>query len=376
MTSISEAATAEKRSITEDEGSQIDKMIEQETLYEKELRALIHLNATATAQADPEKIDEEKRYSDAFMNYIRFGTRNEILEKRTTQSGQNTTAATGGYTVPTTLGDQIIKSVIQRSDMLQFVTIKNTTGGGPLTYPTYDDTSNVGHWLAEETQAAQTLVTFGSKTLNALTLVSDIIPVSIQVLQDSGFNFAAEIGEVAAERLARGIEAALITGGGSTAPNGLEAAATTQGAYFAKSAITRLVVLDLIHSINRGYRDPQKCKFVMADSTLKLIKKLAIGSADDRSLWQPDFSKPEAGTIEGYGYCINDSVDAFGTAGNKPMYFGDLSQYYFRMVGGVEMVVMQERYMDFLQKGFLAYMRADGELMNTAAIKHAVCAAT
>lgn len=375
--SISQNAEAEKRAITKEESDQIDKIINDEHLYEKELRALQLAESKVVSVEAPAAEDQEKRYTEAFLRYIRFGERSDILEqKRTTQSGLNTTAATGGYTIPTTLGDMIIKSVINQSDMLNYVTIKNTTSGNPMTYPTRDDTSNKGRWLAEETQATQTLVTYGSKTLNAWTLVSDMIPVSFQVLQDSGFDFSAEVGAIAAERIARGIDYALIQGNGTSEPNGLEAAATTQGAYFAKTAITRLVILDLIHSINRAYRDPQKCKFVMADATLKMIKKLAISSSDDRSLWQPDLSKPEAGTIEGYGYVINDNVDIFGTAGNKPMYFGDLSQYYFRMVGGVQLMVLNERYADFLQKGFMAYMRADGELMNVAAVKHAVCAAT
>lgn len=381
MRDISNQAANEKRLMNEEENKRFDAFDDECNAIDAELRRIQKLNEQAV-NVDPEsregKDAEEKKYSEAFMNKIRFNRDSDILAKgyRTTQSGLNTTAATGGYTIPQGFGGEIIKSLAQLSPMLNWVTNKNTASGNAIPYPTNDDTSNKGHYLTEETQAAQTLTTYGQKTLNAWTLVSDIIPVSFQVLEDSAFDFQAEVLNLCTERLARGIDYALIQGNGSSEPNGIETAATTQGAYFAKSAITRLVILDLVHSINAAYRTSPKCGFAFADSTLKLIKKLAISSSDDRSLWQPDLTGGTPGTIEGYGYFINDNIDAFGTAGNKPMYFGDWSKYYFRQVGGFHMQIFNERYADFLQRGFMMWTRNDGELMNTAAIKHAVCAAT
>jgi len=63
-------------------------------------------------------------------------------------------------------------------------------------------------------------------------------------------------------------------------------------------------------------------------------------------------------------------------ATNTPIAFGDFSYYYIRIVRDMQMVRFDEKYMDFLQVGFAAYMRADGLLMDTGAIKKLTNAAT
>jgi HK97 family phage major capsid protein len=378
MEDLKKQADLEKRLMSEDEARQFDAFDTEMEAVNAEIRRAERLENEAVPTEPEAREANDKKYSEAFMNYVRYGKRSPDLEKqyRTTQSGQNTTAATGGYLIPQGFGGEIIKSILTISEMLNWVTLKNTDSGNAIPYPTNNDTANKGHYLTEETQAAQTLTSYGQKTLNAWTLVSDIVPVSFQVLEDSAFNLQDEVLSLCTDRLARGIDYALILGNGSSEPNGIETAATTQGAYFAKSAITRLTLLDLLHSVNNGYRKSPKCAFAFSDSTLKVIKKLATGTADDRSMWQPSMIAGQPDTIEGYPYFINDNIDAFGTAGNKPMYFGDWSKYYFRQVGGFHLQVFNERYADFLQRAFMMWTRNDGELMDTAAIKHAVCAAT
>jgi HK97 family phage major capsid protein len=378
MEDLKKRADLEKRMMTDDEGRQFDAYDKEMEAVNAEIRRAERLENEAVPTDPESRESHDKKYSEAFMNKIRFNRDSEILSKefRTSQSGLNTTAATGGYLIPQGFGGEIIKQMYTLSPILNWVTVKNTASGNAIPYPTNDDTANKGHYLAEETQAAQTLTSYGQKTLNAWTLVSDIVPVSFQVLEDSAFDLQQEILNLCTERIARGIDYALILGGGTTDPNGIETAATTQGAYMAKSAITRTTILDLIHSINAGYRMSPKCAFAFADSTLKVIKKLSISSSDDRSLWQPSLIAGQPDTIDGYKYFINDNIDAFGAAGRKPMFFGDWSQYYFRQVGGFHLQIFNERYADFLQRGFMMWTRNDGELMNTSAIKHAICAAT
>jgi len=384
MKEISDQAANEKRLMNDDENRQFDAYDDDLNKIDAELRRLEKLENDATPldpQAPESREIQNKKYTDAFEKFVRFGERSDILnsgrsEFRTTQSGQNTTAATGGYLIPEGFGDKVIKTLSTISPIRQWATVYTTASGNAIPFPTSDDTANKGRILAEETQATQTLTNFGVKTLNAYMFHSDIVPVSVQLLQDSAFSIEEFVTTMLAERIARGEDYYYILGTDTTMPNGIKNAATTQGAYFAKSAITRLTILDLIHSIGYAYRQSPKCGFAFADSTLKVIKKLSISSSDDRSLWQPDLTGTTPGTIEGYGYFINDNIPAFGTHDNKPVFFGDWSKFYIRDVQGVQLNVFNERYMDFLQKGFQMWHRSDSELMDTSAIKYGICAAT
>lgn len=380
MEDIKKQAADEKRMMNADESTRFDALDTEMEQVNAEIARYQKLETEArnVDHTGAHQFDEAATYTRAFEDLIRFGKRSEITDKhfRTTQSGQNTTTTTGGYLVPTLMGDQVVKRLFTISPIRNWATVWTTTHGQSINFPTIDDTSNKGRILAEETQATQTLLTFGQKTLGAFMFHSDIVPVSYQLLQDSAFSIEQLITEMLADRVARGEDYYFILGNGTTEPNGIETAATTQGSYMAKTAVTRLTILDLIHSIGAAYRQSPKCAFAFADSTLKVVKKLAISSSDDRSLWQPSLIVGQPDTIEGYPYFINDNIDAFGTAGNKPMFFGDWSQFYIRDVAGVQLQVFNERYADFMQRGFQLWHRTDSELMNTNAIKHAVCAST
>lgn len=382
MKELSDQAAADNgRLMNDDENRQFDAWDKELEQINAEIVRMEKLSDDSITVEAKETETPEKRYSSAFERLVRSGERTEDLrfgatDFRTTQSGQNLTSSTGGYLVPTDLGNKVIKRLFTLSQIRNWATVLTTASGNTINFPTLDDTSNKGRILAEETQATQTLLTFGQKTLGSFLFHSDIVPVSIQLLQDSAFNIEQIIVEMLGDRVARGEDYYFILGNGTTEPNGIETAATTQGAYMAKTAVTRLTVLDLIHSIGQAYRQSPKCAFAMADSTLKVIKKLSISSTDDRSMWQPSLQSGFPDTIEGFPYFINDNIDAFGTAGNKPMYFGDWSHFYIRDVQGIQMSVFNERYMDFLQRGFQMWHRTDSELMNVNAIKHAICAAT
>ena len=57
----------------------------------------------------------------------------------------------------------------------------------------------------------------------------------------------------------------------------------------------------------------------------------------------------------------------------KPVVFGDFGKYYVRKVGGVLIGALQDK--DFWPGfGIAGYIRFDGELADTAAVKHLLCA--
>jgi HK97 family phage major capsid protein len=68
---------------------------------------------------------------------------------------------------------------------------------------------------------------------------------------------------------------------------------------------------------------------------------------------------------------INQAMASLDT-GNKVMLFGDMSKFYVRKVNMPSLFIARERYApDF---AILGYLRFDGCLVNTAAIKHMITA--
>jgi HK97 family phage major capsid protein len=105
---------------------------------------------------------------------------------------------------------------------------------------------------------------------------------------------------------------------------------------------------------------------MMNDSTLKAVRKLKDG--DGNYLWQMgNFQAGVPNSLLGYNVVINQAIDDMA-ATKKVMLFGDMSKYYVRKVGAPSLYVARERFApDF---GILGYVRFDGVVVNSAAIKH------
>lgn len=140
----------------------------------------------------------------------------------------------------------------------------------------------------------------------------------------------------------------------------------------AAAALTADELIDLQHSVNAAYRRSPKTRWQFADLTLAAIRKLK--DAENRYIWtMGDITKEQPGTLLGYRYEINDDVPLIA-AGAKPVIFGDFSKYFVRKVGSPVIGVLRERFWPDL--GIAGLIRFDGELGDTAAIKHLVMAAS
>lgn len=108
------------------------------------------------------------------------------------------------------------------------------------------------------------------------------------------------------------------------------------------------------------------------DSTLAALRKLKDG--ENRYIWTAgDVQNGIPGTILGYRYSINQAMDSLAAA-KKVMLFGDFGAYFVRKVGGIVMFVARERFAPDI--GLLGLARFDGELGDTAAVKHLITAAS
>ena len=246
----------------------------------------------------------------------------------------------------------------------------DTATGNSLTMPTMDDTSNTGALIAENTVVTLAEIAFGTKVLDAFKYTSGVVLVSSELLQDSAIDVEAIVRDAMSERIARIGNPHLTTGTGSGQPDGIVTASTLGKTAAAQQAVTFDEIIDLEHSVDPAYRNDPSCRFMFNDAMLKIVRKLKDG--EGRYIWQPaDMKAGLASNIDGYPYSINQAMAAV-TTGNKTILFGAFNKYVVRMVLQFAIRRLVERYADYDQTGFIGFTRLDGELLDTAAVKHLI----
>lgn len=294
------------------------------------------------------------------------------------QTAGTTTA--GGFTVPTELAAFIIKSMKLQGPMYNpgITTEMVTSGGNPIKIPTVDDTAKSGAAHTEGTALTDDGsedVTFGQKALDAFAFDTEFIRWTWELEQDSIFNMEALLGELLGERLGRIANTQLTTGSGTGAPNGIVTASSLGVTTASATALAADELIDLIHSVDPAYRTGPKVGFMFNDSTLKVIRKLKDG--DGNYLWQMgNVQQGVPGSLLGYNYHVNQAVGSIpsSAAATKVALFGDFGKYFVRKVGSPVIGVLRERF--WPDMGIAGLIRFDGELGDTAAVKHLITKAS
>lgn len=343
---------------------------------ERELNAADERRPTADTRAAPgaaEKSDAEK-YADAFRTFVRGG-RSQLsaeqrgilknYEERAQSVGTNTA---GGYLVPVIFQEELIKSLKAWGPMMDpgVTRMLTTATGAALTFPTMNDTANVGALIAENTQVSLAEIAFGTKTIDAYKYTSGVVLVSDELLQDAVLDVESIIRDAMAERIGRIANTHLTTGDGSSKPNGIITAATAvNGADDVTVTFDDLIELE--HSVDPAYRSDPSCRWMFNDSTLKSLRK--IKNLEGDYIWQPaDVKAGAPAQILNYGYSINQAMASIG-ASAKPVAFGAMNKYIVRNVKEFAIKRLVERYADYGQVGFIGFTRFDGELLDAAAVK-------
>lgn len=285
------------------------------------------------------------------------------------------TDASGGYTVPTEFSGEIDKQMAIWGPMWDADVCRelNTSNGREIEWPTVNDTGNTGRTKAENASVdddGTDDVVFGQALLNAYVHDTGMVRIPIELLQDSAFDIEALMNDLFGERLGRLANSVLTIGDGSGDPNGVATASSLGVTAAGVAAITGDELIDLLHSVDAAYRASPKCRWMFNDTTLATIRKLKDG--DGNYLWQMgDVRSAEPNTLLGKPYSVNQAVASVAT-GNRSVLFGDFSRYMVRKVNGFQVLTLRERYAEIFQVGMVGFKRFDGELLNSAAIKHLV----
>lgn len=396
MTEITDLAAREGRDLTAEERSNWDAAeadltaatadkdrFERQALLEAESRAATNNAAVAPTEHRDDTPSEtaEQRDERVFSTFMRRGIDGlqniedrQALQARWEERAEGVASGSaGGYLVPPGFWQNLVVAMKSYGGILPYVNTIETLTGNPLQWPGSDDTSNVGSILGENTQVSDQDIAFTTKTLNAYTYTSNQVRVSLQLMQDSAFDVDAFVQGRLAERLGRAIAQHVVTGTGSSQPQGVVTGATnvTTLATGNTTSLTYDALVDVTHSIDPAYRN-ERTRFVMHDLELAAVRK--IKDSQNRPLWQPDFlAGNDRDRILGYPVSIDQSLAA-PAAGATSTLFGDFySGYVLRRALGLQLLRLTERYADYLQVGFIGFMRMDGKVNDAraiAALKH------
>jgi HK97 family phage major capsid protein len=354
--------------------------------YIKEFRT------TPKALAEKRKAIMAEPHARAFYNYMRQGRHQEglsglseqdreilsSLSSPNIQNAQSTVGSQGGYLIPQGFSQQLMEAMKWYGGTDGVVGEFDTATGNPWPWPTVNDTTNKGRIIGQDVQVTETDFVFGQVTFNAYIGSSDLVLIPLALMEDSYFDMDALTARLLGIRLGRLLNQQCTVGTGSASPTGIVNASVTAGNVVtlptgetASVAYTDLVNLE--HAVDPDYRYQPTTRWMFSDLMLKLLKKLVDGN--NRPLWQPGLtasfaegaavditaSKP---TILDHPYIINQDM-ATPAANAYTMLFGDMSAYKVRKVaGGLTLLRLVERYADYLQVGFVAFLRFDGQLID------------
>lgn len=335
--------------------------------------------AKSALKKDPKKDTPEAR--NVLDKFMRKGLRSLTTEERSVfdsfeKRGTDTLIASGdalgGYTVPEEWASSLYKEMLWYGGALEAAGISiRSSQGGVYHAPYVGDTGNTGAIIGETASDVVLDTTFGDFTLNAYDYTSKMIKVSWDLIEDSEYDVQSAVREIAAERVGRILNTHFTTGTGTGQPKGFVTASTLGKTAASATAVTRQELIDLIHSVDKSHRSGPKVGFQFSDATLASFKKLSIGSADDRPLWSPSMREGEPDRIDGQKYWVNNDMPAM-TSGLKSIVFGNFGSYKVRQVGGFRLARSTDRYIEERAVVFFVFARFDGDLQDTAAIKHLI----
>jgi HK97 family phage major capsid protein len=384
MRTLTDAAIKENRDNTADELAKyaaiekdfdaISAQIERENKLGKiegELRNLrdpeyrADLNAEAS-NGRSRKVDSKPYKSAMFDHYARVGLNGLMPDVR--NALQVGTSSEGGYIVPTEFETQIVSILTNLDPIRAGATVITTASDRNIPIETSKGTFA---YIAEEGEFVASDTAFGQVVLSSFKS-GGIVKVSEELLQDAFFNLEAYLAQVAGERFNTLEETNFANGDGTGKPKGIFATASVGGVNVTSTAsasgttITPDNLVDCYHALGRPYR--MNATWLMADSTIKLIRKIKTGISGDLTyIWQPSLVVGQPDTILGRPVVATGGAPA-ATTGLVSVALVDLRKYYIADRLGTTMQRLNELYAANGQVGFKFQRRNDGRLVDAKAL--------
>ena len=373
LQALIDAAKEEGRDLTDEEAERYEQLeLDLATAQRREDIARRHADYTAlrpavhVAAARPDHTLER-----AFEQYLRTGHHNmDLTELRAQGEG---VGSEGGYLVPTTMRDKIVERMVAYGGLAENVETINTSTGGPIEWPTIDDTANTGAITGEGDQfAGGADLVFGTASLGAYKYTSngannDPLRLSVELAQDSNFDITALISRLLGIRIARAQASDWVVGSGVGEPQGVAGASITENVDVdTHDTLTYVDLIDLETLLDPSYE--QNAKWLMSRATWAAVRKIEDDAGRPLIMEQAQagIGGRAERTLLGYPVIIDQEMPDFPGAGNeKFIALGDWREaYVIRRVQSLTVVVNPYSRANFGQVEYVAWERADGVVQN------------
>ena len=357
-----------------------------------ELRAQLKSAEARIAKLEAEPVLPAKRASKAgaegdeyAQRWINGMMRGDLRELRA-QTALGTDSS--GAAIPTDMERRIVELMYQ-SNVLRQIAVVNTIDSKrtiaveaalPTTYKVAESAADPG----TGTPATLSFPTFGTQiSVSPITYVT-AVKMSLEFLEDAigagGIGSGLEyVARKCATSMALKHEEQFTIGDGSGDPQGIALTnLITQGVDLGGSgtatAITSIGaddVIDVAHAVSPAYRNSPRCRYLLSDFALKVIRKLKttngdyIFSPNNTGAGQMTVGAP--GTIYGFPYSIGQYMPTTTGEGVSYVIFGDFN--YFEIFDRTGIESMVDPYSNAInrQSTLYVYSRTDSRCTNTAA---------
>lgn len=386
---IAEDAAAENRSFTPDEQGRWDAMQEEMSTLDTRIKAVLDtekrakeaddaFDAIAGRPADRQapaqqgmalELRKWAQGGPGTQRVLELKHDNEArgpINYRILTSGTQGTNASS--IVPTDFYDMLIAHLIEVSGVMQCgPTVLNTGGGETLQVP-----KTTGHSTATSAAQAGTIASsdpaFSMQTLSAYKY-GVLLQVARELIDDTAVDLLGYLAMQAGRALGNAFGTDLVNGTGNSQPYGIvnNSVGVTGATTGVTGAPSYANLVDLEYSVIAPYRQSRSCYWLAADKTIGGFRK--ITDTVGRPIWEPSAVLGSPDLLLGKPLVADPFMPALATNGLS-IAFGDFSQYFVRLVGGVRF----ERSDDFAFSSdlvtFRAILRGDGTMVDrTGAIK-------
>ena len=314
----------------------------------------------AIAENIPEKKAEKiaaavrkaEAYNTAFWDTMHTGMPHNALKE-----GSD---GTGGYLVPDTYHDRMVKALADRNVLRQISRTVQTTHRTHI--PVANDV-DAADWIPENTVMKFMDAEFGEIILDAHKLATSI-RASDEMLEDGGVDLEQYIMDMFSERIGTAEEKAFIGGDGNGKPLGLVYQAQLGAVSELEHDITLDDMVDLEYSLKSEYR--KHAVWLMSEDAYNRLRR--IPHYRGNGVWRNDLKEGDPVRLFGYPIYICKAMDDV-EAGKIPVMFGDFSYYWIGDRGKRTIKRLVERYADRGQVAFITTERVDAKLVLPEAVK-------
>ncbi|MBP3806540.1 MAG: phage major capsid protein [Oribacterium sp.] len=308
------------------------------------------VNSPITARPAKQEEDKPGRASNAYKEDFGAHLRGKAPLHNVLSEGVQ---ADGGYLVPEEFERQIVMGLDEANVVRSLAKVITTSAERKIPVAA---THSTAAWTAENGAYTPSDPSFDQKTIDAYKL-TDLVKVSIELLQDSMFDLESYIASEFARAFGIAEEEAFCVGTGTGQPTGIFTANGGQvGVDNANLSADELI--SLVYALKSPYR--RNAKFLMNEKTVSTIRKFKDGNG--AYLWQPSLQAGEPDKLLGYELYTSPYVPE-ANAGAYAIAFGDFKNYWIADRSGRTVQRLNELYSTNGQVGFVATERVDGKVI-------------